>query len=128
MPRLAMGVTALRAYLQVDPFDPIETTSMGLDSPVEPSLHRAPGLLRAAQPCRTLQTQALHADMVEKPGNLVTPRGPWSLGHGQHVAVQNPGACAGTCSQGTLRRRCLGRVGSPLRSGPAPLMGMARVA
>ena len=114
----------MRAYLQVDPVELIEITSRGLDSPVEPCLHRAPGLLRAAQPCRTLQTQALPADMVEKPGNLVTPRGPWSLWHGQHVAVQNPGACAGTSSHGTLRGR-LGRVGSPSRSGPAPLMRMA---
>jgi hypothetical protein len=62
------GMAALRAYLQVDPVDPIETTSMGLDSPVEPCPHRAPGLLRAEQPCRKLPTPALHAGTAGKPG------------------------------------------------------------
>jgi hypothetical protein len=68
------AVDGIEAYLQVDPVDPIETTSMGLDSPVEPCLHIACGLLRAEQPCRKLETGALHADTVQKPGNLVTPR------------------------------------------------------
>jgi hypothetical protein len=68
------AVDGIEAYLQVDPCDPIETTSMGLDYHVKPCPHTAPDLLRAEQPCRNLETPALHADTVQKPGNLVTPR------------------------------------------------------
>ena len=74
MQRLAIEVTGVRAYLQVDPFDPIETTSMGPGYHGEPRLHRAPGLLRAEESCLKLETRALHADMVGNPGNLVPPR------------------------------------------------------
>ena len=74
MPQLAMRSMVLRVYLQVDPFDPIEITSMGPDYHVEPCLRTAPGLFRAEQPCWKLETPALPADRVEKPGNLVTPQ------------------------------------------------------